>query len=205
VTVLIAIDTGNLGSVASALRHLGADFRVSSDPDVVGSAERLILPGVGAFDAAMGTLRARGLVGPILEAVRGRRAPILGVCLGMQLLLEASEEGGLPGLSLLPGRAVRLGRDDVKVPHVGFAEVAFPASSRLAVGLPEGSSFYFTHSYALRGSMEDAACGTVAYDGGFVASIELGPVHGVQFHPEKSHGAGLRLLANFLLIPPLAA
>lgn len=196
--VVVALGTGNIGSVVSALEHLGAEHLVSADADVVAGAGRIILPGVGAFDAGMAELEGLGLAGPITRAVRAHGTPVLGVCLGMQLLLEGSDEGRRPGLGLVPGRATRLGSSGAKVPHVGFSEVVFPSEGLLGRGLSEANALYFTHSYALRRPVPGATNAMCRYDDKFVAAVEAGPVHGVQFHPEKSQATGLRVLANFL-------
>lgn len=196
--IVVGLGTANVGSLGSALAFLGAEFRISTDPAELASAGRLILPGVGAFDAGMGELGTLGLVEPIRQAVLDRGAPILGVCLGMQLLLEGSDEGVGVGLGLVPGRAVRLGDGGAKVPHVGFDAVRFAGGSILGTDLPDPAHFYFTHSFCLRRGGDDALVGRCAYDGGFAATIEAARVMGVQFHPEKSQAAGLRVLRNFL-------
>lgn len=196
--VVVELGTANLGSLAGALGFIGAEFVVTDDPAIVGRASRLLLPGVGSFDAGMDELEGRGLVDPIRAAVRDRGAPVLGICLGMQLLLESSEEGRADGLGLLPGRAVRLGSGGAKVPHVGFDPAALPPGGVLGAGLPAAPAFYFTHSFCLRTAGPDVLVGACDYDGSFLAAIEAGPVMGVQFHPEKSQTAGLRVLVNFL-------
>lgn len=195
--VVVGLRTANLGSVIGALDHLGVEHRVSDDPAVVGAAGRLILPGVGAFDAGMDELARTDLVAPIVDAIRGRGAPILGVCLGMQLLLAGSDEGRRPGLGLVAGRATRLGSTGAKVPHVGFDVVEFPEGCALGRDIPAPAHVYFTHSYGLRQPPSGATAGVCPYDGGFAATLEQESVMGVQFHPEKSQATGLRVLANF--------
>ncbi len=194
---VVNLGVGNVGSLSSALLFLGADHRVATDRSVVDDASIVILPGVGSFSAAAGRLDELSLRDPIIEhAASGR--PLLGVCVGMQLLLDASDEGEGAGLGLVPGRCERLGRHPgVKVPHVGFDTVRHPEGSWLADELGSAADHYFTHSYALRssGSGRDGWCD---YDGGFVAVVDRWPLMGVQFHPEKSQTSGLRLLRAFI-------
>ena len=198
--MLTVVDLGvsNLGSLTSALRFIGATFEVTSEANQVRDATAILLPGVGAVDPAVAAIDERELRGPLLERV-GSGVPILGICLGMQLLFEGSEEGEHAALSLLPGRATRLGlTPDVKVPHVGFATVVAPSDSWLGGALGASPDFYFTHSFAIREIAGDPVVGTCAYDGGFVAAVERWPVVGAQFHPEKSQASGLHFLIEFL-------
>ncbi len=194
---VVDLGVGNIGSLLSALRFLGAESVVATNPATVGPASVLILPGVGSFSAAVTQLDELSLRGPILEHVSSGR-PLLGVCLGMQLLLDASEEGEGAGLGLVTGYCERLGRiAETKVPHVGFDSVHHPDSSWFAANLGSTADYYFTHSYALRSSNSDgdAWCD---YDGGFVAALDRWPVVGAQFHPEKSQMPGLRFLREFV-------
>ena len=194
---VVDLKIGNVGSLVSALRFLGAEHRVSSDPFEVCESTTLILPGVGSFPSATERLDALGLRASIMVHVEAGRS-LLGVCLGMQLLFEGSDEGCGEGLSLLPGRCERLGRETgAKVPHVGFDTVSYPPDSWLASELGADSDYYFTHSFAVRppAASGDGLC---EYDGGFVAVVERWPVVGVQFHPEKSQISGLALLRAFL-------
>ncbi len=194
---VVDLGVGNVGSLSSALRFIGAPHEVTSDPDVVANAEAVILPGVGAITPAVARLDEIGLRAPLHRHVDLGR-PVLGVCLGMQLLLEGSEEGEGEGLGLLPGRCLRLGAGtDVKVPHVGFDRVDYPTGSWLHTELGTSADYYFTHSYAVR-QVTGAVVGACDYDGGFVAVMERWPVVGVQFHPEKSQTSGLRLLSAFV-------
>jgi imidazole glycerol-phosphate synthase subunit HisH len=198
--VLTVVDLGvsNLGSLTSALRFLGAEFEVTDETEAVEAAAALILPGVGAFDAAverMDTLRLRA---PIVSRFAAG-VPILGVCLGMQLLLDISDEGEAMGLGVFPGRVQRLGlQAKTKVPHVGFDVVQYEAGSWASKTLGPSAPYYFTHSFAVRELASDVSVGTCGYDGGFVAALERWPVVGAQFHPEKSQTAGLRFLLAFL-------
>ena len=201
---IIDYGMGNLRSVEKALHKLGHDAVVTSDPAVVAAAERVILPGVGAFGAAMANLTraepgAEPLAAAVKDAARSGR-PFLGICLGMQLLLSESEElGRHEGLGLIPGRVVRFqpnGRP-VKVPHMGWNELRFPRPSPLFAGLEDGVSVYFVHSYYCR--PQDAAVEAAVCDHGgpFCAALATENVYAVQFHPEKSGAVGLRILDNF--------
>ena len=198
--MLTVVDLGvsNLGSLASALRFIGATFEVTSEANQVRTATSILLPGVGAVDAAVAAIDEGGFRGPLLERV-GSGVPILGICLGMQLLFEGSEEGERAALGLLPGRAVRLGlTPDAKVPHVGFDTVVAPSDSWLGKALGTSPDFYFTHSFVVREVAGDSVAGTCAYDGGFVGAVERWPIVGAQFHPEKSQASGLHFLIEFL-------
>lgn len=196
---IVDLGVGNLGSLGSALRFLGVEFRVGSEAGIIEDATAVLLPGVGAFDAAVARMEELELRGPLGQA-RERGTPFLGICLGMQLLFEGSDEGGLAGLGVLQGRATRLGESgSVKVPHVGFATVRAREGSWLSDALGPVPHFYFTHSFAVRQPPSGSSAGTCDYDGGFVAAIEAWPIVGVQFHPEKSQSSGLRLLKAFIV------
>lgn len=187
---------GNLRSVEKALEHVGATATISDDAATVREADGVILPGVGAFPRAMERIRERGLD----ELVAERHAagvPILGICLGLQLLFDSSVElGGAEGLGLLAGPVGALEADGLKVPHIGWAPVRWEKDSRLTEGIESGTPFYFVHSFAPRPEAGELL-GSAAYGSRFACAAELGNVFGVQFHPEKSSAAGLRLLANF--------
>jgi glutamine amidotransferase len=187
---------GNLRSVEKALEHVGARAAIGADPEAVRAADGLILPGVGAFPRAMERIRATGLDELIAERAAAG-TPILGICLGLQLLFERSEElGGAAGLGLLPGEVTALDAPGLKVPHIGWAPVAWEHDSPLAEGIAADTPFYFVHSFAVRPAGDDTL-GTAEYGERFACAVERDNVLGVQFHPEKSSGAGLRLLANF--------
>jgi glutamine amidotransferase len=190
------VDTGvaNLGSVVAAFQRVGADVEVTAEAAVVERARALVLPGVGAFRDGMAALERRGLVEPIRRHVLERRRPILGICLGMQLLAEASEEHGQrAGLGLVRGRAARLQAPGLRVPNIGWCDVRATGGSPFARAL-DGRTFYFAHSYHVEC---DVAAATLDYGGPVAAALEDGPVRGVQFHPEKSQDAGLDVLAAF--------
>jgi imidazole glycerol-phosphate synthase subunit HisH len=187
---------GNLRSVEKALEHVGVTASISSDPDEVRAADGVVLPGVGAFPRAMERIRERSLDELIAER-RQSDVPILGICLGLQLLFESSSElGGAAGLGLFDGDVAELEAEGLKVPHIGWAPVRWERDSRLAEGIPSETPFYFVHSFAARPS-EAELLGSAEYGSRFACAAERDNVFGVQFHPEKSSSAGLRLLSNF--------
>jgi len=187
---------GNLRSAEKALEHVGVSARISRDPVEVRAADGVILPGVGAMPRAMERVREYGLDELIAER-RGAGVPILGICLGLQLLFESTTEfGGSDGLGLLEGPVGELDADGLKVPHIGWSPVRWERESRLTEGLPSGTPFYFVHSFAPRPSAADLL-GSAEYGSRFACAAERENVFGVQFHPEKSSAAGLRLLSNF--------
>lgn len=187
---------GNLRSVEKALEHVGVTAIVTNDGDEVRAADGVILPGVGAFPRAMERIRELALDELIAER-RGEGVPILGICLGLQLLFDSSSElGGAEGLGLLEGPVDGLEAEGLKVPHIGWEPVRWERESRLADGIPSGTPFYFVHSFAPRPRDEDLL-GSAVYGARFGCAAERGNIFGVQFHPEKSSAAGLRLLANF--------
>jgi glutamine amidotransferase len=201
VTNVAVIDygMGNRRSVEKALEHVGAAATITADHDELRAADGLVLPGVGAFPQAMRNLDALGLPNLIHELV-AEGLPLLGICLGMQLLLDASDElGRTTGLGLIPGHVTRLETGGLRVPHIGWNEVRFERSSPLTAELPEaGAPFYHVHSYATRPSDPDTIVGTTEYGERFATIVARGPVFGVQFHPEKSSREGLRMLDAFV-------
>jgi len=184
---------GNLASVKKALEHLRVDSTVTRDPEVVAQADKIILPGDGHFSSTA-TLNEMGLRDAILQRLK-RGIPFLGICVGMQWMFDSSEEAPLArGASLLPGRCERF-PGSVKSPHVGWNSLTCDDCSRLFRGIPSGSLVYFTHSY--RAPVGPATVARCEYGGEFSAAVEQGHLFGVQFHPEKSGGNGVRLLQNF--------
>lgn len=202
---IVDYGAGNLRSVQKAFEHVGVEAAVGSDPQAVRSAPGLVLPGVGAFGAAMRQLGDMGLVEPLLTRIEAG-VPFLGVCLGLQLLFEASEEDpGVPGLGVLRGD-VRALPASVKVPHIGWNQVEVCTCSDLFEGIPDGSAFYFVHGYAVVPRSPGDVLAMTGYDGvTFVSAVEVGSVVAVQFHPEKSSTVGLRFYRNFARRAGLAA
>jgi glutamine amidotransferase len=199
---LTIIDSGvaNLGSVLAALRRIGVPARVATDVDTVRRAEALLLPGVGAFAGAMAVLNERGLVDPI-RAAAADGVPVMGICLGMQLLAEESEEFGRhEGLGLIPGRAVRLEprQSGERVPNIGWCDVTPAPDALLYREVEPGTAFYFVHSYVLECRTPSDVAASIRFGGREVAvAVQRGNIHGAQFHPEKSQDAGLSVLAAF--------
>jgi len=187
---------GNLRSVEKALERVGATATISSDAGAVRDADGVILPGVGAFPRAMERVRERGLDELIAERHEAG-VPILGICLGLQLLFDSTTElGGADGLGLLPGEVSELRAGDLKVPHIGWSPVRWERESRLTEGIESETPFYFVHSFTPRPA-DAELLGSAAHGERFACAAERGNVFGVQFHPEKSSAAGLRLLSNF--------
>ena len=191
---------GNLRSVHKGFEHAGAqDVIVTADPDEVAAARGVVLPGVGAFRDASANLRDSGMWDVVLSQVL-KGTPLLGICLGMQLMATVGlEDGEWQGLDLIPGTCERL-PGGVKIPHIGWNTVEFPRESALFDGIPESSAFYFVHSYHLRPDDPSVIIGSTEYGARFAAAVATGNVFAVQFHPEKSSETGLRLLANFARI-----
>jgi imidazole glycerol-phosphate synthase subunit HisH len=187
---------GNLRSVEKALEHVGATATITTDPGEVRAADGVILPGVGAFPRAMERVRELGLDELIAER-RDAGVPILGICLGLQLLFDSTTElGGASGLGLLDGPVAELEADGLKIPHIGWSPMRWERDSRLADGIATETPFYFVHSFAPRPAAGELL-GSAAYGARFACAAERDNVFGVQFHPEKSSAAGLRLLSNF--------
>jgi glutamine amidotransferase len=194
---LVDYGVGNLHSAAKALDRAGADVRVvTAVADAGPGAAGLVVPGVGAYGACLEGLGTAGGPAAVADWLAGGR-PLLGICVGMQLLFEASEEGPVTGgVGALPGKVRRLG-GGVKIPHIGWNQVTVRPGSRLFAGLPDGARFYFVHSYAPEPDGE-AVAAVCDYGGRFAAAVESQNLFGTQFHPEKSGHAGLALLANFV-------
>jgi len=196
--VVVDYGMGNLRSVQKGLEKAGCQAVVSSDPARIESAAGIVLPGVGAFRDCMANLTRARLVDPVLESIE-KGKPFLGICLGMQLLLGVSEEFGThEGLGIVPGRVVRFPADrDLKVPHMGWNRVHFSGASPLFEGIPDGSYFYFVHSYYADPDSSEAVSGWTDYGVRFCSSISMDNIFACQFHPEKSQRWGLKILENF--------
>lgn len=202
--MLAVIDygAGNLRSVVHALKHLNVtDMQVVQGPEQLAGAEKIILPGVGAFGACMAQMRKQDLVAPLKDAMAAG-IPYLGICVGMQMLFDVGEEmGEHAGLGILGGRVIRFPQfADRKVPHMGWNQLNFRRESELLNGLGEENYVYFVHSYYCAPSDCDTVVASVDYGLEFAAFVQQGNIFGVQFHPEKSQKTGLRILANFLRI-----
>jgi glutamine amidotransferase len=194
---------GNLRSVAKAFEHVGARALVTADPGELATAPAIVLPGVGAFPEAMREIERRGLAEPIRAGAAGG-TPLLGICLGMQLLFDSSaEHGGASGLGLLRGAVERLDAPGLKLPHIGWAHLHRETDSPLTAGIDEGEPFYFVHSYAARPEPDDLLA-SAEHGERFAAVVGRENVLGTQFHPEKSGAAGLRMLANFVAVATAA-
>ena len=203
--IIIDYEMGNLWSVASAIKFLGAEPVVSSDPIEIANSRCIILPGVGSFRRAMETIKTKKYDQAIAESLTNSKTKLLGICLGMQLLgASSNEDGQTDGLGLVPNRVIKFsseGNPNIKIPHIGFSEVKSPKTSSLFANIPDNSCFYFVHSYFMEIANYDAAKSHVAvatHGTDFVAAIESGRICGTQFHPEKSQKSGLQLMRNFL-------
>lgn len=198
--LIINYGMGNVASVANMVRYIGGEARISTSPDEVRAAPILILPGVGAFDAGIRSLRETGMDTAIHEAVTDNSATLLGICLGMQLLMDSSEEGQLPGLGLVPGRVKRfqVHEQGLRVPHMGWNTVQPARSSSLFEPTVNEHRFYFVHSYHVECDEQEDIAGVTQYGYDFTSAIEHDNICGVQFHPEKSHRFGMRLFKHFL-------
>lgn len=193
---LIDYGMGNLGSVANALRFIDCDFQVTSDPEVVASAQAAVLPGVGAFGDCMDNLRESGLIDPIREFIASER-PFLGICLGLQLLFTEGEEMGRhAGLDVIPGRVIRF-THSLKIPQIGWNRVRMRQDCPQLEGIPDGAYVYFVHSYHVVPEDESVVATVTDYGYEFCSSIRRGNLFATQFHPEKSADVGLQILRNF--------
>ncbi|MBI2518078.1 MAG: imidazole glycerol phosphate synthase subunit HisH [Opitutae bacterium] len=196
--MLAIVDSGgaNIASVRFALARLGVQSELTADPAVIRAAERVILPGVGSAQEGMKRLHAKGLV----ECVRGLTQPVLGICLGMQLLFDSSAEGDTASLGLIPGRVALLPESPgITVPHMGWNTLTVRRATPLLAGIAPEARFYFVHSYA--GPVNDFTLASCEHGTAFAAVVQRGNFSGVQFHPERSGSAGAQLLKNFLEMP----
>lgn len=197
---VVDYDAGNIKSVEKALQYLGADTIITRDLSLIDKADKVIVPGVGAFEDAMEKMNRYELTG-LLRSVADRGTPILGICLGLQLFFERSEESehGVQGLGLLPGEIVRFPeKEGFKIPHMGWNSLNINPSSRLLQGIPEHAYVYFVHSYYLRAEREEDVAATTDYIVKVHAAVEHDNVFATQFHPEKSGDVGLQILNNFI-------
>jgi len=194
---VIDYGAGNLRSVVSALNRVGAPTRIAETSSDLTSARAVILPGVGAAADTMENLRARGLADAVIEWIHADR-PFFGICMGLQVLFSMSEEGGgQECLGALPGRVVRLATG-LKIPHMGWNQVKYASRSRLFEGIPDGSYFYFVHSYVVQPENQAIVLGRTHYGGEFCSAVQSGNLVATQFHPEKSGELGLQVYRNFV-------
>ena len=198
---IIDYDAGNIKSVEKALQYLGGEAVITRDRDEILKSDKVILPGVGAFGDAMEKLKQYGLVETIHEVVE-RRIPFLGICLGLQLMFESSEEApGIEGLGLLPGKILRIPKKDgMKIPHMGWNDLKIKEGSKLFAGLEEDPYVYFVHSFYLQAEDPSIVAATTEYGVTIHASVEKDHIFACQFHPEKSSTVGLQILRNFIAL-----
>ncbi len=196
---IIDYGMGNLGSIQNMLKKVGARATITSDPAIIDAAAKIILPGVGHFAAGMKNLKERGLIEALRRNVLETKKPTLGICLGAQLLTEFSEEGNVEGLGFLKAKTLRFQLDDatLKVPHMGWNLIAPQKSSPLLDGLSSQSRFYFVHSYFLKAESPSDILTKTHYGFDFASALEHQNIFAAQFHPEKSHKFGMRLMKNF--------
>ncbi|WKZ19219.1 MAG: imidazole glycerol phosphate synthase subunit HisH [Candidatus Jettenia sp. CY-1] len=196
--VLINYGMGNNGSILNMLKKIGIDAIISSHVDDIKKAHKLILPGVGAFDNGMKNLNNLDLTPILHEKVMRDKTPILGICLGMQLLTQKSEEGSLPGLGWIDAQTIKFNHSELKIPHMGWNTITVYKQSALFREIYQEPKFYFVHSYHVMCSNENDILTKTFYGYEFVSSIQQENIIGVQFHPEKSHKYGMKLLKNFV-------
>lgn len=200
--IILDYGMGNPGSMLNMFRRIGVQAVIASGHETLMSASAIVLPGVGAFDYGMQKLQSAGILESLAQRVLCDKVPFLGVCLGMQMLLECSEEGSLPGLGWIPGRVKKfdfsgLDKSGLKIPHMGWNTVLSTNSTCLFRGLDEEARFYFVHSYHAVCDEQSNSLGTSKYGYSFVSAVQKDNIFGVQFHPEKSHRFGMALLKNF--------
>jgi len=199
VIAIIDYEMGNCRSIVNMLYRLGINSIITRDHKKIKSADKIILPGVGSFDAAMANLKKHNLINILNQEVMEKKCPILGICLGMQILTEKSEEGKLSGLGWISGEAKKFkANQDIKVPHMGWNYVEVNKNSKLSNGLSHDSKFYFVHSYYVNVKNNEESSMKTNYSLEFDSAIEKDNIFGVQFHPEKSQDAGLEMLHSFL-------
>lgn len=197
---IIDYGMGNLGSISNMFKRIGVPCEITGDKEKISAAQKILLPGVGAFDAAMQRINDEGFREVLDKKALHDKVPVLGICLGMQLLTNSSEEGVLPGLGWIPGKTTKFAFEkgsQLKVPHMGWNQVLEKNSSRLTHDLPPEPRFYFVHSYYVKTEDRKDVLTTTVHGIEFDSIIQKGNIYGAQFHPEKSHKFGMKLLENF--------
>ena len=194
---IIDYGMGNLGSIANMIKKVGHKSIITSDIEEIKKASKLVLPGVGSFDNGMNNLKDSGLIEVLNNKVLVENTPIIGICLGMQLMTNCSEEGGLDGLGWIDAKVEKFVSEELKVPHMGWNIVEHKKTSKLFDELESEKRFYFVHSYFVTCNNEEDVLTTTPYGHDFASSYEKNNIIGVQFHPEKSHKFGMRLFKNF--------
>jgi glutamine amidotransferase len=196
--VIVDYGMGNLGSIKNMIKKIGHECKISQDPDVILNATKLILPGVGSFDQGMANLQSLNLIGPLTQKVIEDKIPTMGICLGMQLLTQKSEEGVRPGLGWIEAEVIKFEDLELKVPHMGW-NVAKPEKESLLFS-NDGTEqrFYFVHSFRVICKNEEDVLTATQYGNKFVSSFSRDNIYGVQYHPEKSHLFGMNLLKRFM-------
>lgn len=199
--VIVDYETGNLNSVKRSLDRMRADSIVSADPADVMNSDKIVLPGVGHFGRAMASLKEMNLIDALREAVLVKQKPVLGICLGMELMAKTSEEGNLEGLGWFDAETIKFrisNKLKYKIPHIGWNQIHIQKQSALMKGIPELAEFYFVHSYYLKLTDRSDVLNETEYEFTYPSAIEKDNIFGVQYHPEKSHDVGAQLLKNFI-------
>lgn len=199
--VIVDYKMGNLGSISHKIKKLGHSSVISSDISVIKKAKKIILPGIGSFEKAMKNIHELNLIDILNEKVLVEQVPLLGICLGMQLVTEKSEEGNSKGLGWINGEVVKFKVKDSlkhKIPHIGWNQISIAKESLLMKGIPDLSEFYFVHSYYVKQGNQDDVLNETEFEYKFTSAIQKGNIFGVQYHPEKSHDTGALLLKNFI-------
>ena len=199
--VIVDYKMGNIHSVARKLKMLGVNYEISNNPDTIKQADKLILPGVGHFGKAMLQLEESNLISVLNDVVLIQKKPILGICLGMQLMANFSEEGNVNGLGWIDGKVKRFQVNDklrFKIPHTSWNQISICKESQMNIGLDNTSEFYFVHAYYFRANNESDILHKTTYEQEFVSAVQKENIVGVQYHPEKSHDVGLQLIKNFV-------
>jgi len=197
---IVDYGVGNLASVKNMLKKIAVESVLTAEPSIIEKASKIILPGIGAFDHCMNMFNASGMREAVTKKALDEKIPVLGICVGMQMLMEGSEEGIEPGLGWIKGKTIKFRKEllgNLKIPHMGWTDVELSKPSPLTSGFPHEPRFYFVHSYHVQPDDNSDQLLTANYGYDFTAAVNRGNLYGVQFHPEKSHRFGMKLLENF--------